>query len=73
LPGSSDISSPSGRGGDSSYVPSSPSNLVEESSPAPTEEQVEARKEIGGILDLNEPVIAQDQPRSTQAQEGSTT
>ena len=47
--------------------------MVEESSPAPTEEKVEARKEIGGILDLNEPVIAQDQPRSTQAQVGATT
>lgn len=34
---------------------------------------MEARKEIGGILDLNKLVIAQDQPRSTQAQAGATT
>lgn len=73
LPGSSNISSPSGRREDSSYAPSSPSKLVAESSPAPTEEQVEARAEIGSMLDLNEPVMAQDQPRSLQEQEDATT
>lgn len=72
-PGNSNISSPSWGREDNSYSPSSPSKLVEESSPAPTEEQAEARAEMGSMLDLNEPKMVQDQTAIPQERVEATT
>lgn len=51
---------------DSSNSPSSRSKLVDESSPAPTEEQDEALEEIVSILDSNELVPVQEQETGLQ-------
>lgn len=61
-------SSPSKGRKDSSYSPSSRSKLVDESSPAPTEEQAEALEEIVSILDSKEPIQVQEQEAVLQDQ-----